>query len=1139
MITCPVCATDCPTHSRFCLACGTPLDASRARFTERRVVTVLFADLVGFTSLSERLDPEDVDRLLREYCLLARSAIEVYGGSVEKYIGDAVAGVFGVPRLHEDDAERAVRAGLRLLDRLPALADLTPDGDVQARVGINTGSAFVRLDVLPGSGQGFVVGDAVNTAARLQQHGEPMRVVVGELTHDLVADTFDCETMAPLAAKGKSVTLRPWVVTGPRSRSGIDVRREFASPFVGREVELGMLKGLFEKACVEREPQSVLLTGEAGIGKSRLVLELARHLDDEPDQLVTWRQGRALPHGDKATFWSLAEIVRQHAGVLENDDPPTVERKLSRTVTDVEDAAWILQRVRPLLGLESPSAPAGENFAAWRRFLETMVGQGPAVVVFDDMHWAQPGELAFLDDLLTHLSDVPILLLVVARPELRDEHPDVAAGGPWVHLELHPLSAYETRRFVGFLAGAAATEIEPAVAERCGGNPFFTEELVRLLRERSSLPGDAEAWRQEAAATALPSSLAALVAARLDALDPDLKDLLSDASVVGKTFWPGALAAAGGTDQAAVDRRLRELARREFILPVPASSLAGEAEYAFWHGLTREVAYAALPRGVRATKHAAVAQWIEGGELRAAASGTLAHHYESALELGEAAGNVELVGRLTGPAIHALRAAGDRALPLDVIAAERHYRRAIGLCREGSPLMPGLLIAHGESLLERGDLAEARSALERGLLGLRESGEVRAEAVATDRLASTLWLQGDARAVEVAARAAALLEDVPPSAEQVKVIADWAAICAASYESETAIAAADRALGLCRKLRLPVSVRALGWRGLARSHFGDAGGLDDLRRALRLAKRQGLGRYGGMLYSNLSDETLTHRGPTAAWRLRREGIAFTRGRGDRLSMLGLQAEEVEDLCCMGRWDAALALAGEIETPLATAGQILDLVCVHSTVARIRTARGQAATPKVRAFVEWTRGREFPDQSNSIDVLDALACVHDSLGERDTALLLLRRIAEAREAISSCPHYGLVLPAEVRMAVELGDLGLARRIAAKTVASRALDGHTLVLFSALESEQEGEYDRAAQRFAEAASRWYAFGAPYEAAQARLGQGRCLVALGRADDAARPLRGAARVFRRLGAAPALSQTFLLTKSSPAARSRGARG
>ena len=887
MITCPACATECPDGSRFCLSCGSSLHTGRALSTQRRVITVLFADLVGFTSLSERLDAEDVDRILREYGLLARSAIEVYGGVVEKYIGDAVAGVFGVPRLHEDDAERAVRAALRLIDRLPAAS--IAEEHVEVRVGINTGPALVRLDVVPGSGQSFIVGDAVNTAARMQQHADPMRVVIGQLTHDLVAGVFDCEAMAPVAAKGKTEPLRPWAVKRPRSRSGIDLRRALAGPFVGREVELGILRGLFEKASVGGQPQFVLMTGEAGIGKSRLVFELARRLDEQPEQLITWRQGRTLPHGDSATFWSLSEIFRQQAGILENDDSPTVERKLRAAVPDVDDAAWILERARPLLGLEASSAPQAENFAAWRRFLETMVAGGPAVVVFDDVHWAQPGVLAFLEDLARHLSDVPVLLIVVARPELRDEHPDVATGSPWVDIELHPLSADETRRFVGYLAGTAAVEIEPFVAERSGGNPFFTEELVRLLRERSSSLDAPAAGRRKAAATALPDSLATLVAARLDALDPDLKDLLLDAAVIGQTFWTGALVAAGETERGAVDHGLRELAKREFVRRAPASSLAGEAEYSFWHGLMREVAYAALPRAVRAAKHAAAAQWIESSELRGAAAEILAHHYESALELAEAAGDGQLAGRLVEPAIRALWAAGDKALPLDVALAERHYRHAIRLCPEGSPLRSHLLVAHGESLLQSGAISEARSALERGLVGLRDAGELRAEAVATERLASLLWLQGDAKAIEVAARAAALLEREPPSAEQVNVLADWAAMCAASYESERAIPLADRALDLSRELRLPVSVRALGWRGLARCHFGDAGGLDDMRRALNIAKRQGLGRYGGMLYTNLSDEVSAFRGPKAAWRLRQEGVVYTQRRGDQMSMIGLKA----------------------------------------------------------------------------------------------------------------------------------------------------------------------------------------------------------------------------------------------------------
>ena len=1120
MIACPACASECPDGARFCPSCGSSLRTGRALSTERRVITVLFADLVGFTSLSERLDPEDVDRLLREYGLLARTAIEAFGGVVEKFIGDAVAGVFGVPRLHEDDAERAVRAGLRLIDRLPSLT--IADEQVEVRVGINTGPAFVRLDVVPGSGQSFVVGDAVNTAARLQQHADPMRVVIGELTRKMVRHAIDCKALDPVAAKGRTEALRPWAVKAPIARSGVDLRRAFASPFVGREVELGILEGSFGKTIASREPQFVLMTGEAGMGKSRLVFELARRLDEAPELLTTWRQGRALPHGDGATFSSLSEIVRQHAGAHEDDDPPTVESKLRRAVPSAPDAGWILDRVRPLVGLESSSTSQEENFAAWQRLVEVMAAQGPTVLVFDDMQWADPGTLAFLGHLASHLTGVPVLVLVVARPELRDERPGIAEGGRWVSIDLHPLSAAETRRLVGFMAGASAAEIETSVAERCGGNPFFTEELVRLLRERSLFRSTSPSRPQKAAETVLPDSLAALVAARLDALDPSLKGILSDAAVVGQTFWPGALAAAGGIDLSEVDDRLQVLAQREFVRRVPTSSLAGEVEYWFWHGLTREVAYAALPRGVRAAKHAAVAHWIESGEQKGAAAEVLAHHYGRALDLAEAAGESELAGRLTGPAVRAFRTAGDRALPLDVAVAERHYRHALRLCPEDSPLEPGLLVAHGESLLQRGDLAQARSALERGLLGLREAGEARAEAVATDRLAYTLWLLGDATAMEVAARAAALLEGEPPSAEQVKVMADWAAMCAASYESETAIALAGRALDLCRQLRLPVSVRALGWRGLARCHFGDAGGLDDMRRALGLAKRQGLGRYGAMLYSNLADEVMTFRGPRAAWRLLREGVAFTRGRGDQMSMIGMQSEEAAALCWAGRWDAALDLAGRIEEPLSDADQILDLAWLRAMLIRVLTARGQAAGPGLQALLTWARNREFPDRGNVIDVLGALADAYASLGERDQALGLLTRVAEVRESISSCPQFGLSLPSMLRTAAELGDLGLARRLAAKTVASRALDSHALVLLCALAAEHEGLHDHAAPHYAEAASRWRDFGAPYEEAQALLGQGRCLVALGRVDDASKPLRRAARVFKRLGAEPALSQT-----------------
>ncbi len=434
------------------------------------------------------------------------------------------------------------------------------------------------------------------------------------------------------------------------------------------------------------------------------------------------------------------------------------------------------------------------------------------------------------------------------------------------------------------------------------------------------------------------------------------------------------------------------------------------------------------------------------------------------------------------------------------------------------------MVAHGESLLQRGDLAEARTVLERCRAALHEAGNVRAEAAATDRLAYTLLLLGEAQATVVAARAAELLENEPPSAEQAKVIADWAAMCAASYDSETAIALADRALALCRELQLLVPVRALGWRGTARCQLGDAGGLDDLSQALSLAKRQGLVRYAGMLYSNLADELHAFRGPKAALRLRCAGLEFTRQRGT--SLLGLQAEEVADLAWGGKWDAALVLAGKVDEPLAAAGQILDLVVVRSAAARILTARGLVAGRDVQAFVAWAHGREFAELSNQVDVLDALAGVRAALGEHDEALKLLTRIAELRESIASSPRFGaLTLPSELRAAAELGDLGLARRLSVRTLASVPLDSHALMLLGALAAEYGGRHEQAAPQYAEAAARWRAFAAPYEEVQALLGQGRCLLALGRAEAALTPLQGARRVFKRLGARSALSQTTRL--------------
>jgi class 3 adenylate cyclase/tetratricopeptide (TPR) repeat protein len=1134
MIDCPYCATSCPDGSRFCLHCGSPLGRSLAHPTERRVVTVLFADLVGFTTFCEQADPEDADRLLREYYSLARSAIEAYGGVVEKFVGDAVVGVFGVPKAHEDDAKRAVWAALRLID---CLSEVHTSEKLQVRIGVNTGPALVRPDVDPASGQGFLVGDAVNTAARLQVAAPPTGVMVGTLTHQLSAGAFAYEAAPEIVAKGKAEPLLPWLVKAPLSRTGIDLTRTFSTPLVGREVELSILRGVFEKAVASSEPQFVLITGEAGIGKSRLVFELARHLDRTPGSLAIWRQGRALPYKGGVPYTSWAEIVREQVGFLESDDREAAEVKLARALPESEDREWLLARLRPLVGLDSAPVSREENFAAWQRFTETLAAKEPVVLVFEDLHWAGGGTLAFLEHLAVHLSRVPVLVIATARPEVRESHPGFATDESWLAVDLRSLSSAEITRLVSGLAGAAATEIEPIVSERCGGNPFFIEELVRLLGERPVLePGGAKAQ----AVAALPDSLSALIAARLDTLHPSLKTILADAAVAGHTFWPSTLSSMGEMDRLAVEKHLDQLAKREFVQPLRDSSLAGETEYAFSHGLTREVAYGQLTRSVRAGKHEAVARWLEttAGAQSGNYAEILAHHYDAAYALAQAAGEHELAGRLLEPAMRALWLAGDRAMLLDVASAEHHYGRALRLCPHGDPARPALLVAHGESLLQSGDLDTARIALEEGLSALGRMGDAKAEAVATGRLASVLWLLGESKAMEVAARAVALLESEPPSAEQVKVLANWAAMCAASYDSEKAITAASRALALCVNLRLPPSPRALGWRGLARCHFGDAGGLDDLRRAVRMCKRQGLGRYAAMLYANWADELQTFSGPRAAARLRREGREFARRRGDQMSLLAFDAGEVADLTWAGRWDDALALACDLDGPLSTAGQILDLASVRSLTMQILAARGHAADPEVGEFVTWAQHTEFADASNQVEVLHALAALRLSLGRYREALSLLTEIAERRESLPSCPQFGLTLPAELRAAAQAGDIALARRLSAKIKTGRALDDHALALLSALEAEHGLRHEEAAEAYANAAGRWHRFGAPYEEAHALLGEGRCLAALGRTE-ASLPLRAAQRVFGRLGVRPAVADVAELLREVGVASAQGGRG
>jgi class 3 adenylate cyclase len=643
MLVCPSCGKENPDGFAFCGYCAASVEPrSTPPLEERKIVSVLFCDLVDFTATSEHQDPEDVGARIRVYHLRLREEVERYGGTVEKFIGDAIMAVFGAPVAHEDDAERAVRAGLRILDAIADLNEADPGLDLRVRIGINTGEAVVAMGARLERGEGMVTGDVVNTASRIQGAALVNTVVVSEQTYRATDRFFDYEPLEPASVKGKAEPIVLWRARAARSRFGSDVAPTFKTALVGRELEKALLIGTFDRAAQQRSVQLVTVVGEPGVGKTRLISELGAHLDANPE-IVRWRHGRCLPYGEGITFWALGEIVKAEAGILDSDPPATAIAKLEGSVPpDETDRQWLLQRLAPLVGVEAASlAERQELFTAWRRFLEDLAATRPTVLVFDDVHWADDALLAFLEHLAEWSQGVPLLVLCAARPELYERRPGWGAGQRNAHtINLSPLSDRETAELVSHLiaSGGLSDDLQRAILERAEGNPLYAEEFVRLLADRGS-----ELQTGGNAAPGLPDSVQALIAARLDTLDPERKSLLQDAAVIGKVFWVGALTEINGRERSGVELSLHELVRKELVRPSRTTSMQGESEYTFWHLLIRDVAYGQIPRAERARRHRSAAAWIErqaGGRVEDVAE-VLAHHYLQALELVEATGEAE------------------------------------------------------------------------------------------------------------------------------------------------------------------------------------------------------------------------------------------------------------------------------------------------------------------------------------------------------------------------------------------------------------------------------------------------------------------------------------------------------------------
>jgi class 3 adenylate cyclase/tetratricopeptide (TPR) repeat protein len=1126
--TCSSCGKELPGKFPFCPFCTAPLTAQPppAVQEERKVVSVLFCDLVGFTAASDTADPEDVRARIRPYHQRLREELEGYGGTVEKFVGDAVMAVFGAPVSHEDDAERAVRAGLRILEAIGELNESDPSLSLQVRVGINTGEAVVALGARPEEGEGFVTGDVVNTASRLQGTAPVNGIAVSEQTYRATERIFDYEPLEPVTVKGKTEPLALYRPLAARARFGSEVTRTHATPLVGRELEKPLLIGTFERAAQQQSCQLVTVVGEPGVGKSRLCAELFSYIEERPG-LVRWRQGRCLPYGEGIAFWALGEIVKAECGILESDSPEDVSAKLGRAVPeDAQDRPWLLARLGPLVGLTGELAAQEESFTAWRRFLEGLASAGPAVVVFEDLHWADPALLAFLEHLADWAEGVPLLVLCTARPELHEQHPGWSGGLRNAHtINLPPLSDQETAQLVSALLQRAVLPVETqqALLERAGGNPLYAEEFVRLLTDQGGLEGEQ--------VVVVPESVQALIAARLDTLSPERKGLLQDASVVGKVFWAGALAAMGERDPGEVEQALHELARKELVRPSRTSSMEAEAEYGFWHALVRDVCYGQIPRAGRSERHRQAAAWIEekAGERAEDLADVLAYHSLTALELAEAAGQPD-DPQLHAQAVRYLGLAGERALGLDTERAEQNLARALDLTGEDDPQRPLLLERWAQAQLQQGRLREARDALEQALSSHRQAGNRLAAGRTLTQLSLVLHRLADPRQEETLAEALRLLEAESPGPELVAAHTRQAAARWLGGDLEEGVAAADKALDLAARLGSAQPAAALGFRGAARAYQGKPEGVEEMRQALTLAVEQGEGRSAAILYNNLVVAALLYEGPQAALDLSREGIEFCQRRGLSEGAEMMAGGLTTPLAEVGRTEEALTDAARLADQLEQAGDV-SFQDPRSLQLRLLTEQGRHdRAPNPEPMLKAARDSGQPQMIAT--VVAAAASLLHTQAQPEQARLLLHELDQTPTSRND-PVYASVLPNLVRSALALDDPTLATSLTQGVPPLIPRQQHALTSCQAQLAEAAGNHSEAATLYADAAQRWQQFGNVPERAYALLGQGRSLHALGDSR-AEQPLRLAHELFALMGYKPALAQTEALLQQAQAAAS-----
>jgi class 3 adenylate cyclase len=1151
---CPNCGTANPAAAKFCSECATPLvpgarpagapatgapatvaagkaedaarqaDSADSAVAERRLVTILFTDLVGFTTFAEGRDSEEVRETLSRYFEMASELIGRYGGTVEKFIGDAVMAVWGAPVAREDDAERAVRAGLELV---VAVRTLGPG--IQARCGVLTGEAAVTIGA---TNQGMVAGDIVNTAARLQSAAQPGSVLVGEATQRATSGSIVFEEAGEQVLKGKASPVPAWrALRVVAERGGRNRSDTLEAPFVGRDEELRQIKDLFHASARERKPRLVSVIGPAGIGKTRLAWEFLKYVDGLLD-LAWWHAGRSPAYGDGISFWALGEMVRARAGLLETDDEATSREKLramvAEHVPDPDERSWIEPALLALLGLGGSTGSA-ELFAAWRTFFERLAMSAPVIMVFEDLHHADSGLLDFIDHLMEWSRGVPIAVITLSRPELLERRADWGAGKrTFASLYLEPLPPEAMRELLAGLVPGLATAAVEAIVARADGIPLYAVETVRMLLAQGKVVADGDAYRPtgELGDLAVPESLTALIAARLDGLDPTDRVLVEDAAVLGQSFTLAGLSAVSGIDRGELEPRLLSLVRRELLVLDADPRSPERGQYRFVQALIREVAYNTLARKDRKGRHLAAARFFESlgsDEL----AGGLAGHYLAAQRL---AADEEEGKALAAQARIALRGAAERAASLGSYDQARIFlEQALDVTSEPADradLHERASLAALEGLDREHVLRHASSAeIERRKAGDREA----IATAAASHAAAVLVVNGDpAAALEMGKRLWEEFSDLEQTQAGVDIMSALSRAYTALDDHAHAIAWLERFLPIAERLGdLPSIARGIQRRGVSLLVSG--------------RPREGLILLHGVhqlaLANDVRDAELGCRvlltfyeqwgDPAAGLALGREGLEIGRRRGSRA--YGFQMVGNSAICAMrvGDWDW---VAGILDEWLAMDHKADDPQWTefHIDRALLAALRGQDGSADLDLAKSLRAGITDP-QFESYE-LWARAAGALAAGDLSSA------IEHAERSVSITGYFApLALPGAARAALWAGDGATARRLLDRMIAGNhwgpALQADQARIEAGI-AALEGRTVEAVAGFRDALRAYQQIGLAFDEAAAAVDMAVVLPdAELSAPDVAAVLAGARETLTRLGARPFLER--LTPESAPSGR------